>query len=114
MPFMAVTTAVSGPQQRREPVGRLVGLMRLQRAQHVVLLSKLRCIVAGREPRSLLASADAQPQSAPADGIQVLPARHHAHLVARQRQLDREIAPDRARPEHADLHRRRPKRRSAT
>ena len=104
-----------GPEQRREAVGGLVRLMRLQRAQHVVLRAQLRRIVGGAHARSLLPPADAQRQPARADRGQVLAAGHHAHLVAGKGELDGEIAADRPGAEYADLHATRsPRRRTAT
>ena len=91
-------------QKGREERSAFVRLLRLERADHVVLRTELARIVARRNARDLFLAFDPEPEPAFPDCLEVSATGDHADIISGERQFDREIATDGASAKHADLH----------
>ncbi len=78
--------------------------MRLQADDHEILRTQLRRIVGAARPHHMLFIADQQFEAVLAHGSEMGAARDQADIGLRPRQLDAEIAADRAGAVNADFH----------
>jgi hypothetical protein len=92
-------------EERSEVRRSGIRLMRLERADHEILVSELARVLARRQARNFLGALGPELEAMLSDRAKVRAARDHANFVTGQRELDRDVPADRARTVDAKSHR---------